>query len=44
LDTAKLVLLIDSINKIYIVIDKGTDVVGCLYELFLGKFATSEGK
>ena len=44
LDRAKLSSLIDSINNIDTVSDKETDVVGRVYEYFLGKFAASEGK
>ncbi len=44
LDTSKLASLIDSINDIDTVADKETDVVGRVYEYFLGKFAASEGK
>jgi type I restriction enzyme M protein len=44
LDTAKLASLIDSIDNIDTVADKETDVVGRVYEYFLGKFAASEGK
>ena len=36
--------LIDTINNIDTVSDKETDVVGRVYEYFLGKFAASEGK
>jgi len=44
LDTNKLASLIDAINKIDTVADKEEDVVGRVYEYFLGKFAASEGK
>lgn len=44
LDTAKLSSLIDSIDDIDTVADRETDVVGRVYEYFLGKFAASEGK
>lgn len=44
LDTSKLASLIDAINKINTVADKEEDVVGRVYEYFLGKFAASEGK
>jgi type I restriction enzyme M protein len=44
LDTNKLSSLIDAINKIDTVADKEEDVVGRVYEYFLGKFAASEGK
>ena len=36
--------LIDTINNIDTVTDKETDVVGKVYEYFLGKFAAAEGK
>ena len=44
LDTAKLASLIDSISDIDTVGDKEEDVVGRVYEYFLGKFASTEGK
>ena len=47
LDTARLASLIDSIDDIDdidTVADAETDVVGRVYEYFLGKFAASEGK
>jgi len=44
LDPAKLSSLIDSIDDIDTVADQETDVVGRVYEYFLGKFAASEGK
>ena len=44
LDGSKLAALIDSINNIDTVEDKEEDVVGRVYEYFLGKFAASEGK
>ncbi len=44
LDTSRLSSLIDSINDIDTVADNETDVVGRVYEYFLGKFAASEGK
>jgi len=44
LDASKLAALIDSINNIDTVEDKENDVVGRVYEYFLGKFAASEGK
>jgi type I restriction enzyme M protein len=44
LDSSKLAALIDAINKIDTVQDKEQDVVGRVYEYFLGKFAASEGK
>ena len=44
LDGSKLSALIDAINNIDTVQDKEEDVVGRVYEYFLGKFAASEGK
>ncbi|MDA3799755.1 MAG: N-6 DNA methylase [Kiritimatiellae bacterium] len=44
LDASKLSALIDVINNIDTVADKEEDVVGRVYEYFLGKFASSEGK
>jgi type I restriction enzyme M protein len=44
LDASKLSALIDTINNIDTVEDKEEDVVGRVYEYFLGKFAASEGK
>lgn len=44
LDVSKLSALTDTINNINTVADKGEDVVGRVYEYFLGKFASSEGK
>jgi type I restriction enzyme M protein len=44
LDGSKLAALIDAINNIDTVEDKEEDVVGRVYEYFLGKFAASEGK
>ena len=44
LDSSKLAALIDSINNIDTVEDKEEDVVGRVYEYFLGKFAATEGK
>ena len=44
LDGSKLAALIDAINNIDTVQDKEEDVVGRVYEYFLGKFAASEGK
>ncbi|MGJ8640738.1 MAG: N-6 DNA methylase [Opitutaceae bacterium] len=43
-DISKLAALIDAINNIDTVEDKEEDVVGRVYEYFLGKFAASEGK
>ncbi len=44
LDVSKLASLIDIINNIDTVSDKEKDVVGRVYEYFLGKFAATEGK
>ncbi len=44
LDVSKLSALIDTINNIDTVEDKEADVVGRVYEYFLGKFAATEGK
>lgn len=44
LDPSKLAALIDTINNIDTVEDKETDVVGRVYEYFLGRFAATEGK
>jgi type I restriction enzyme M protein len=44
LDQSKLAALIDSINNIDTVEDDEEDVVGRVYEYFLGKFAATEGK
>ena len=44
LDGSKLAALVDSISNIDTVADKKEDVVGRVYEYFLGKFAASEGK
>ncbi|CAA0088546.1 Type I restriction enzyme EcoKI M protein [Zhongshania aliphaticivorans] len=44
IDGSKLAALIDSINNIDTQEDKEEDVVGRVYEYFLGKFAATEGK
>lgn len=44
IDVSKLAALIDSINNIDTVEDKEEDIVGRVYEYFLGKFAATEGK
>ena len=44
LDAAKLAALIDTISNIDTAADKKEDVVGRVYEYFLGKFAATEGK
>ena len=44
LDISKLSSLIDTINNINTIEDKGHDIVGRVYEYFLSKFAIAEGK
>ncbi|GBC61391.1 SAM-dependent DNA methyltransferase [Desulfonema ishimotonii] len=44
LDVGKLAALIDTISNIQTLRDKEQDVVGRVYEYFLGKFAATEGK
>ncbi|PWJ42241.1 class I SAM-dependent DNA methyltransferase [Sediminitomix flava] len=44
LDASKLSALLDTINNIDTLGDKENDVVGRIYEYFLGKFASAEGK
>jgi type I restriction enzyme M protein len=44
LEVSKLAALIDTINNIHTLKDKEQDVVGRVYEYFLGKFALAEGK
>ncbi|PKQ62528.1 DNA methyltransferase [Labilibaculum filiforme] len=44
LDGSKLSALLDTINNIDTVADKQEDIVGRVYEYFLGKFAAAEGK
>ena len=44
LDVSKLSSLIDTINNINTIQDKGHDIVGRVYEYFLGNFAIAEGK
>ena len=44
IEVSKLSALIDSINNIDTVADNEEDVVGRVYEYFLGKFAATEGK
>jgi type I restriction enzyme M protein len=44
IDVSKLSALIDSINNIDTLEDNEEDVVGQVYEYFLGKFAATEGK
>ncbi|UTA47456.1 type I restriction-modification system subunit M [Simiduia sp. 21SJ11W-1] len=44
LDVARLAALLDSINNIDTIEDNEQDVVGRVYEYFLGNFAATEGK
>ncbi|GHV82670.1 DNA methyltransferase [Spirochaetia bacterium] len=44
LDTAKLASLLDEINRIDTLADPSQDIIGRIYEYFLGKFALAEGK
>ncbi len=44
LDVSKLASLLDTINNIDTLKDKEEDIVGRVYEYFLGKFAAAEGK
>lgn len=44
IDASKLSALLDTINNIDTLSDAENDVVGRVYEYFLGKFAASEGK
>lgn len=44
LDANKLSALLDTVNNINTIGDVETDVVGRVYEYFLGKFAATEGK
>lgn len=44
MDVSKLSALLDSINNIDTLLDKQQDIVGRVYEYFLGKFAIAEGK
>lgn len=44
IDSSKLSALIDTINNIQTAKDKEEDIVGRVYEYFLGRFAASEGK
>lgn len=43
-DVSKLASLIDTINNIDTLKDKGQDIVGRIYEYFLSRFALAEGK
>ncbi len=44
LDASRLASLIDVVNNINTISDKGEDIVGRVYEYFIGQFAASEGK
>jgi len=44
MDISKLAALLDTINNIDTLYDKQQDIVGRVYEYFLGKFAIAEGK
>jgi type I restriction enzyme M protein len=44
LDTNKLAALLDEINKIDTIKNKELDIIGRVYEYFLGQFALAEGK
>lgn len=44
LDTSKLAALLDEINKIDTIRDAELDIIGRVYEYFLGQFALAEGK
>lgn len=44
MDVSKLAALLDTINNINTLKDKGHDIVGRVYEYFLRKFAIAEGK
>lgn len=44
LDSSKLAALLDTVNNIDTIGDKENDVVGRIYEYFLGRFAAAEGK
>jgi len=44
MDISKLSALLDTINNIDTITDKQQDVVGRVYEFFLGRFAAAEGK
>ena len=44
MDVSKLAALLDTINNIDTLKDKQQDIVGRIYEYFLGKFALAEGK
>ena len=44
LDSSKLAALLDTVNNIDTIADEEEDVVGRVYEYFLGRFAAAEGK
>jgi len=44
MDPSKLSALLDTINNIDTLLDEKEDVIGRIYEYFLGKFASAEGK
>jgi len=44
MDSEKLAALLDTINNIDTLLDEKEDVIGRIYEYFLGKFASAEGK
>lgn len=44
LDSSKLAALLDTINNINTIADEEHDLVGRVYEYFLGRFAAAEGK
>ncbi len=44
MDPSKLAALLDTINNIQTVSEKGEDIVGRIYEYFFGRFAAAEGK
>jgi len=44
MDASKLSALLDTVNNIDTIADNEEDIVGRVYEYFLGKFASSEGK
>src|SRR5690606_22318722 len=44
MDASKLSALLDTVNNIDTIADNEEDIVGRVYEYFLGKFAASEGK
>jgi type I restriction enzyme M protein len=44
MDATKLSALLDTVNNIDTLLDEKEDVIGRIYEYFLGKFASAEGK